>query len=282
MAIYVDRVGSEWDLGTKQWTSKDALLYAIGVGAGSEDPNEELEFTTENSIHTEQQVLPTFGVVLSQGRSMLKEFGDFPLSSILHAEHALTLHSPLPVEGEAEVTLQLEKVQDKGSGAFILTNHHLRDVASGESLLTSKTTLFVRNEGGFGGERGVSTTWEKPEREPDYEVTYQVPLNQALIYRLSGDRNPLHSDPKAAEGSGFDRPILHGLCTFGYAGRALLDTVCDKKVEQFGHIATRFASPVYPGDCLSVRIWDNDRGALFQVHVGDRLVLDRGYFEFSD
>ncbi|GAA3702225.1 3-hydroxyacyl-thioester dehydratase HtdY [Arthrobacter ginkgonis] len=280
MAVYLEKIGTEWAVGTRQWDSKDALLYALGVGAGAENPLSELEFTTENSGGRPQKVLPTFGVVMGAGGDLAR-FGDFPLSAILHAEQSLTLKRPIPVEGSVDIVARLSDIQDKGKGAMIFTESDLVDRATGELLLTNTTTIFARGEGGFGGTRTGSTPWQVPERSPDHVVVYRVPEQQALIYRLSGDRNPLHSDPVSARSSGFDRPILHGLCTFGYTGRALLHALCGSDPARFEHMSVRFAASVYPGEELTVRIWEDGDTAKFQTHAGDRLVLDRGEFRRS-
>ena len=150
--------------------------------------------------------------------------------------------------------------------------------STGEPLWDSTTTLFVRGEGGFGGERGSSDHWAPPDRPADHVVAYPTAVNQALIYRLSGDRNPLHSDPWLAGLAGQDRPILHGLCGYGFTGRALLHTICESDPARFGTFSARFSSPVLPGDTLTVHIWVEQDRCLFQTRVGDRIVFDRGVF----
>ncbi|MDQ0691427.1 MaoC/PaaZ C-terminal domain-containing protein [Arthrobacter sp. W4I7] len=278
MTIDLDSIGKKWIVGERSWSARDAMLYALGVGAGAKDPFDELAFTTENSRDVDQCVLPTFGVVLGSGSGNLSRFGDFPLSSILHAEQALTLHAPLPQAGTVVTTARVVDILDKGTGAMIITEAALRDKASGRLLIQNRNTIFARGEGGYGGWRGESTVWEQPAGAPDHVVQYQTRRDQALLYRLSGDGNPLHSDPRMAADSGFDRPILHGLCTFGFTGRALLHTMCDSDPSRFGSIAVRFASPVIPGDELTVRMWDAGDSLKFQTLVGDRVVLDRGLF----
>lgn len=277
MTLNLDIIGQEWIAGERSWDSTHAITYALGVGAGASDPLNELEFTTENSQGIDQQVLPTFGVVLGAGGDLAR-FGDFPLSAILHAEQELTLFGPLPVSGTCVTTSRVLGILDKGNGAMINVESDLRDKTTHQLLAQNHTTMFVRGEGGFGGERGHSPSWERPDRTADYTVQYQTRGDQALLYRLSGDRNPLHSDPKMAALVGFDRPILHGLCTFGFAGRALLHSVCDSDPANFGSIGARFASPVMPGETLTVHMWEDGDRVVFQALVGDRIVLDRGTF----
>src|SRR5215469_4318589 len=192
----------------RSWTSKDALLYAIGVGAGLGDPLAELEFTTENSEGVRQQVLPTYAVLVAQARTG-GSLGDFDRAMLVHAEQAFELHRPLPVEGTVRTVATVTGIYDKGSGALIVTENHAVDAATGERLVTTRSGIFIRGEGGFGGDRGSSERWERPRRPADHDVALATRPEQALIYRLSGDRNPLHADPKFAARGGFSRPILH-------------------------------------------------------------------------
>lgn len=261
MTIDPSKVGTESGPLEGSWTSKDALLYALGVGAGTE----ELSFTTENSIGVEQQVLPTFTTVVGLGGANLRQVGDFDLSQIIHGEQAVELHRPLPPEGQVEGRGRITGIWDKGSGAVIETETTAR--LAGEPLFTNRSAIFVRGEGDFGGERGPSASKKNlpPEREPDETVTYATLPQQALLYRLNGDRNPLHSDPEFAKKAGFDRPILHGLCTFGFTGRALLQTLCDGDPARFVSMEGRFSSPVYPGDQLTVTMWVDGTEAVFQT-----------------
>src|ERR1700755_1786427 len=175
----------------RSWDSKDALLYAVGVGAGLGDPLQELEFTTENCEGIEQQVLPTFGVLLAQARPA-RRLGDFDPALLVHAEQAFELHRPLPVSGTVRTTSTVTGIYDKGSGALVVSENVAVDRATGEPLVTSRGGTFIRGEGGFGGERGSDPPWDKPNREPDIQVVCETRPEQALIYRLSGDRNPLH------------------------------------------------------------------------------------------
>ena len=285
MPINPDAVGATSEPARRRWTSKDSLLYALGVGAGAEDPTSELEFTTENSQDVTQRALPTQAVVLAPMGGALGSIGTFNPAMLVHGEQAVELHREVPVEGELEAVSQVVGIWDKGSGAVVETETKATSVADGEPLFTTRSSLFIRGEGGFGGERGPSTKVPMPEREPDHEVTYATRVDQALLYRLSGDRNPLHSDPKFAALAGFDRPILHGLCTNGFTGRALLHTLCGGDPALFRSMAGRFSSPVFPGEPLTVRMWveSADEGrALFQTVGGDgRVVLDAGWFRFG-
>ena len=209
----------------RSWDSKDALLYAVGVGAGLGDPLQELEFTTENCEGIEQKPLPTFAALVPQARTG-RSLGEFDRAMIVHAEQAFELHRLLPVEGAVCTVSTVTGIYDKGSGALVVSENVAVDTATGEPLVTPRSGTFIRGEGGYGGERGADPSWERPDREPDYQVIQQTRPEQALIYRLSGDRNPLHVDPKFAARGGFSQPILHGLCTYGVTGRALLHVLC--------------------------------------------------------
>jgi acyl dehydratase len=278
MALNHSLVGVPGEPAERSWDSKDALLYAVGVGAGLGDPLNELEFTTENSEGIEQQVLPTYAVLIAQGRTS-GQLGDFDRAMVVHAEQAVELHRPLPVAGTVRTTSTVTGIYDKGSGALVVTENVAVDAATGEPLATTRSSAFIRGEGGFGGERGTDAAWDRPDREPDHQVTYQTRPEQALVYRLSGDRNPLHVDPKFAARGGFDRPILHGLCTYGVTGRALLHVLCDSEPARFRSMSGRFSRPVWPGESLTVSVWRQDGSdtALFQTTKDDgTVVIDRG------
>jgi acyl dehydratase len=269
----------------RSWTSSDALLYAVGVGAGLGDPLQELQFTTENSEGVPQQVLPTFGVLVAQPRAGGRSLGDFDRAQLVHAEQAFELHRPLPVAGTARVVTTVTGMYDKISGALVTSESVAVDAATGEQLVTSRSGVFIRGEGGFGGERGPGNGWRRPDRPPDHQVTMPTRPEQALVYRLSGDRNPLHADPKFAARGGFSRPILHGLCTYGVAGRALLHTLCGSEPARFRSMSGRFTRPVLPGETLAVSIWlpeDGGDTARFQTATEDgTVVIDRGHLRFQ-
>jgi len=285
MPINPDAVGAKGDPVKHSWTSKDALLYAVGVGAGAVDPFDELAFTTENTNGVPQQVLPTMAVVLGfGGAGVVGKIGSFNPAMLVHGEQAIELHSPIPVEGEIETVGEIAGIYDKGKGAVIETKSVSTLVSSGQPLFSSTSSVFIRGEGGWGGDRGPSGPKNvPPEEPPTHSVTYQTREDQALLYRLSGDRNPLHSDPSFAKMGGFDRPILHGLCTYGFTGRALLHTLCDSDPAKFTSMAGRFSSPVMPGEALTVNMWvTGDGEAVFQTQGADgRIVLDAGKVTFT-
>jgi acyl dehydratase len=282
MPLNMDAVGRTFGPGEAAWSSKDALLYALGVGAGQDDPLRELEFTTENSHEVTQRVLPTFGVIVMMQGGPRQALGDFNRAMLVHAEQSLTLHRPLPVEGRASITSTLSGIYDKGSGALVVTESAATDVESGEPLLTTTSSVFIRGEGGFGGDRGPSATWQRPDRDPDHHVSSRTRPDQALLYRLSGDRNPLHSDPAFAARAGFSRPILHGLCTYGVTGRLLLHALCGSDPARFRSMRARFSRPVLPGARLTVSIWADGGTARFQTTDDDgQVVIDHGEVEFS-
>jgi acyl dehydratase len=277
--INPDAVGTTGEAVEKSWTSTDCLLYALSVGAGAIDPTAfELEFTTENSTEVTQRVLPTFAVVAGFGMSSaFAKLGTFNPFMLVHGEQAFELHAPLPVEGHISTVTTITGIYDKGSGAVVATESVSADQATGKQLFTNRASVFIRGEGGWGGPRGPSGKAEPPARDPDHQVTYATRSDQALLYRLNGDRNPLHSDPKFAAMAGFPKPILHGLCSYGFTGRALLHTLCDSDPDRFVSMAGRFSKPVFPGDDLTIALWALDDGeAFFQTATATGVVIDAG------
>lgn len=285
MPINPEAVGSKGQPTKHSWDSKDAILYALGVGAGSADPLDELAFTTENTQNIHQQVLPTMAVVLAVGGSgAFGSVGSFNPAMLVHGEQAIVLHRPIPVTGEVETTGEITGIYDKGKGAVIEVTSTSVDTATGSPLFSSVMSAFIRGEGGFGGDRGPSGPKNvAPERVPDHTITYQTRTDQALLYRLSGDRNPLHSDPAFAAFGGFDRPILHGLCSYGFTGRALLHAVCGSDPARFTGMEARFSSPVFPGEALTIKAWETNSGeVIFQTAGGDgRIVIDAGMLSYT-
>ena len=278
MPLNPDAVGSYSEPSSASWASKDTLLYAVSVGAGTA----ELAYTTENTKDVAQKALPTFPVVIPGGTGAMRNIGTFNPALLVHGSQSVTLHQSLPVEGTASVVGKVAAMYDKGKAAVVVLES-TATAQDGSPLYTTGSSLFIRGEGGWGGDRGPSGPQNvPPEREADHEITYQTSPDQALVYRLNGDRNPLHSDPSFASMGGFDRPILHGLCTYGFTGRALLHAVCDGESANFRHMEGRFASPVIPGEALTIRVWRTGDGeAVFTTAVGDRVVIDQGLVRFA-
>jgi len=277
MPIDPSAVGATGQPQKRSWTSKDALLYAVGVGAGST----ELSYTTENTKDTPQRVLPTFAVIIGGGGAPFGEIGSFNPAMLVHGEQKIELLDEIPVEGEIESTGRCAAIWDKGKGAVVEMESESVNLATGKPLLKTRTSVFIRGEGGFGGERGPATSFKVPSRKPDHEVSYDTSADQALVYRLSGDRNPLHSDPSFAQMGGFAKPILHGLCTYGFTGRALLHAICEGDASRFASMQGRFSKPVYPGEALAVSMWVDGNECIFQTYnpAGDT-VLDQGLMTF--
>ena len=280
MPINPDAVGTQGEPFVVSWNSKDCLLYAVGIGAGADD----LAFSTENSTNVTQQVYPTFPVIVTRDPgSPMRNIGTFNPAMLVHGQQAVTLHRSVPVEGSARIVTRITGIYDKGKGAVVASEQIAVDANDGSPMFTLNSSAFIRGEGGWGGDRGPGGDKNvPPSRTPDHTVTYRTSPDQAYVYRLSGDRNPLHSDPKFAAMGGFDKPILHGLCTYGFTGRALLKSLCDNDASRFTHIEGRFASPVIPGETLTVSIWNTGAGeAVFTTSVGDRTVLDQGLVRFK-
>jgi acyl dehydratase len=284
MAIDPSAVGTVTEARERSWDSKDCLLYALGVGAGMDDPTgAELEFTTENTKDTVQRVLPSMAVVLQAGGMNIGALGTPDLTKMLHGSQGITLHREIPTEGRLRTTGAITGIWDKGAAAVVDMQSETVLADTGEALFTSRSSLFFRGEGGWGGDRGPSADKQgAPDRAPDAELTYTTRTDQALLYRLNGDRNPLHSDPDFAARGGFPKPILHGLCTYGFTGRGLLHGLCGGDPARFVSMDARFASPVFPGEALTVKMWRTGDGeAFFQTFAGgDRLVLDGGRCSF--
>jgi acyl dehydratase len=279
MPIAHDGVGTTSPGGRSTWTSTDALLYALGVGAGTAD----LAFTTENSDGIAQRALPTMAVVLGgAAMGVLGALGPFDPAALVHGSQELELPAELPVAATVDTVGTITGIWDKGSGAVVDVEVVATDPDTRTVRFRTVTSLFIKGEGGWGGERGPSVE-PLPTRPPDREVTLPTHPDQALLYRLNGDRNPLHSDPSFAARAGFPRPILHGLCTYGIAGRALLRALCDGDPARLRAMGGRFSSPVFPGEPLTTQVWEQADGiARFATRAGDgRVVLDAGTCRWS-
>lgn len=270
--------GAVGDPAVERWTSDDCLLYALGVGGGLD----ELAYTTENTAGVQQVALPTLPVVVGQRAKVFHLLGKLDWTKIVHAEQSVELLAPVPVAGEIETVGRIADVFDKGKAAAAVIEFSSRDCATGAECFRTTMTLMIRGEGGWGGDPGPSSTWGAPDRDPDHVVVEQTSPTQALLYRLTGDRNRLHSDPAFAAKAGFRAPILHGLCTFGYAGRALLRSACAGDASRFKRMSARFSSPVFPGDTLRTEVWDGDGHALFRtVGPDETVVLTNGRLELA-
>ncbi|WP_425432324.1 MaoC/PaaZ C-terminal domain-containing protein [Haloechinothrix alba] len=252
------------------WSPDDCMIYALAVGAGTD----ELAFTTENTTGVSQQVLPTYPVVLGTDPTIFKQLGSFDWSKLVHAEQGVEVLRPIPPEGAALTTTRIADMYDKGKAALVVIESESIDEQSGELLFRTSMALYISGAGGWGGDRGPSESWQVPDREPDRTVSYATRPDQALLYRLCGDHNPLHSDPAFANRAGFERPILHGLCTYGFTGRALVHILAAGDATGIRSMEARFASPVLPGDSLHVDIWrtEEDKG-LFRTRKDDGTVV---------
>jgi acyl dehydratase len=291
MAIDPDAIGAVTEPTLFEWTDRDTMLYALGVGAGIDD----LSFTTENSHDITLQTLPTYAVICCPAFGAAGKIGDFNWGMLLHGSQSIRLHAPLPVAGKLSVVSEVADIQDKGEGknAIIVLRGRGTDPDTSTLVAETLTTLVIRGAGGFGGQPGQRPVApEIPDREPDARIALPTREDQALIYRLSGDRNPLHSDPWfARELAGFPKPILHGLCTYGVSGRALVAELGNGDAANVTSIAARFTSPVFPGETLTTSIWRTDPGrAVFRTEAcasdaseteAARVVLEDGAAEFT-
>ncbi len=268
------------------YTARDTILYALGVGLG-EDPTDpqQLKFLYEDGLHA----LPTLAVVLSRPGFWVRDpRSGVDWKQVLHGEQGLVLHRPLPPEGEVSARTRIDEIVDKGpgKGALIYSSRTLVDRRDGQKLCTLTSTTFCRGDGGFGGPSGP-TPAPRPIPGTAPELTCDLPTSPraALIYRLSGDLNPLHIDPEVARVAGFPRPILHGLGTYGAAGHALLKVLCDYDASRLIRMDVRFSSPVFPGETIRTEIWRTGPGqAAFRSRVVERdvVVLNNGYAEYKN
>lgn len=266
----------------QQLTKRDTMLYALGVGLGADPCDEaQLKFVYEEKL----QALPTMAIVLGYpGPWHADPETGVTRSHVVHGEQGFTIHKPLPVEGTIVGLTKVTGVLDKGAGkgALLLTECDVRDKASGEVLCTMTSTTFARADGGFGGPSGPTKPPHAIPERPADEVCDLATLPQAaLIYRLSGDYNPLHADPAYAKKAGYKMPILHGRCTFSVAGHALLKTCCDYDPARFKSMEGRFSSPVYPGETIRTEMWRDGNIVSFRSTVPARsvTVLNNGRAE---
>jgi acyl dehydratase len=267
-------IGAE--VGTQEfaWTCSDVLLYHLGVGAGSRPGDNlspgALRWTLDDDA---LQVLPSFAVVAPSFHATEPPSLDLPgcditLAQVVHGAQEVHVNGPLPTSGSARLTTRITDVWDKGKAA-VIWQEGVATGADHTELWRVRSSIFVRGEGGWGGDRGESTAVVVPDRAPDASTTYTVTPQQALLYRLCGDRNPLHADPEFAKMAGFDAPILHGLCTYGIVLREVIDLLLDGDAAAVGGFAARFAGVVFPGETLTIAAWHEPEGIAVTVTVGD-------------
>ncbi len=247
-----EALGIELSPTSFEYDDRDVMLYAVGVGAT------ELDFVFERNL----KVLPTFAVIPGFPAMMgLAASVEINPVMLLHGEQRIKLHKPIPPKGNLTTAGKVTGVYDKGKGALLVVEAETKD-EQGEVLFTNEAGVFVRGAGGFGGERGPEAGNKAPERAPDKTVEMQTLPIQAMIYRLSGDRNPLHIDPGFAKMAGYDTPILHGLCTYGHVGRAVLREYCDNDPARMTGLEVRFSGVVFPGDNVITEMWDEGGGRI--------------------
>ncbi len=260
-------------------TAKDTMLYALGLGLGADPLDQrQLRFVYEHDL----LALPTMAVVLAPVGFFWKEADvGVDWKKLLHGEQGFVLHKPIPAEGELIGRTRITEIVDKGAdkGALAFIERTISDAATGEKIASLTSTSFLRGDGGFGGPSGPTPEpHQLPTRAPDAVFEQKTLPQQALIYRLSGDYNPLHADPEVATHAGFRQPILHGLCSLGVAGHAILRTACDYDPARFKSLKLRFSSPVYPGETIRTEMWIDGADVSFRARVVERdiIVLNNG------
>ncbi len=273
-------LGKEFQTVRQSYTGRDCILYALGVGMGI-DPLDEncLPFLYEDGL----KVLPSQAVIMAHPGFWAKE-DDTGLDwvKVLHAGQEIIQHKALPTSGTVEATTRVREVIDKGErvGALIISDRVVRDVETGADLCTLVTTILARGDGGFSSGRKTSAKPDPvPERQADSVCDLPTLRQQALLYRLSGDYNPLHAVPEIARNAGFREPILHGLCTLGVATHALMKSCCDYDPNRFRRMRLRFSAPVYPGDTIRTEIWREGGACAFRCKSieQDKIVINNGY-----
>jgi acyl dehydratase len=253
------------------WTHDEVILYHLGVGAGMEKPTDakELEYAYEKNL----KVLPSFAVVPVFGSLM--HMMAIPgikvnFALILHGEQAVEIHKPIPVAAEVVSEGRIAGLYDKGKAALIVLEVETKEKDTGDKLFTNQFSVFARGEGGFGGESGPKAGNKPPDREPDVVAESRTLPQQALIYRLCGDKNPLHLDPEFAKMGGFDVPILHGLCSYGVVCKSVVDEMLDGAVEKVAGYSARFAGVVFPGETIVTSMWKEGDKILISAKAKER------------
>lgn len=259
---------------TFEYNWKEVILYAVGIGAQAED----LPFVYERN-QGGLKVIPSFATIIGFGGASMGKLGKIDFTRIVHGEESIKLTKPLPSKGKITKKAQLTHVYDKGSGAVFISQVDGYD-ETGEKLFEVEMSTFYIGGGNFGGDRGPKSEKLLPPegKEPDFSISQKTTKNQAAIYRLSGDLNPLHIDPAFAKMGGQTQPILHGLCTYGFATRAILAGLCDNDVSRFKEFRARFSSVVYPGETLTTEGWKDNGRYIIQVKTDrDAVVLSNAY-----
>jgi len=279
MALNLDAVGRKIGPITRSYDWKDLALYGLGVGAGFD----ELDYCYEKRL----RVIPTFGAAMTfEVVWQLAALSNLNAARVVHGEHEMVFHHSIPPQGtlitEGAITHYYDKGREKG--ALVVTEFETRH-SNGRRLFSSRAAMFARLDGGFGGEDAPKRAARFPDRAADCEVYAMPSRDQPLVYRLSGDTFPLHVDPDFAQAGGFDRPIMHGLCTLGYACRALVARQCPGAPEKVRRIGCRFTQPLYPGTAIKTLIWVAGEGrALWRVvrAFDGGVVIDDGTFEYGE
>jgi len=265
------------------YNCRDTIIYNLGVGANAIDTANEADLTRVWEERLE--ALPTMVAAMAWEPYWYSD-PDVGLGwqNSVHGEQSIEWHAAVPVEGEVVGQASVEEIYDKGSGrgALMVMRRELTDAKNGKRLATIRQGVFFRQNGGFGGPAGGPKSRPVPEAEPDLRQSLTSRPEQALLYRLSGDRFPLHIDPTFARAGGFDSPILHGLCTYGFAGRALVEQLCGGDGTKLRQMDCRFSAPVIPGETIEILIWRLASGeCAFRCRVGERIVIDNGYARFD-
>jgi acyl dehydratase len=263
-------LGATLPASTSSWGPDNVILYHLGIGAGVGKATDakELEYTYERNL----KVLPSFAVIPVFGAigGMNSVPGiDINLMMVLHGEQEVIIHRPIPTLAKVESAAKVAGIYDKGKAALIVMDVETKEVG-GQPLFTNRFTIFARGEGGFGGEPGPKTSNEAPSRTPDAVVESPTVPHQALLYRLSGDKNPLHCDPDFAKMAGFDTPILHGLCSFGVVCKAVVDKMLDGAVEKVAGYGARFAGVVFPGETIVTSMWKEGNKIIIAAKTKER------------
>ncbi|MGB9499148.1 MAG: SDR family NAD(P)-dependent oxidoreductase [Dissulfuribacterales bacterium] len=278
MALNLDAVGKKLGPVSKDYTWKDVVLYALGVGAGFSD----LDYCYEKNL----KVIPSFSIAsIFDFLSHYATNSNINLAGILHGEQDLIFHNPIPTEGTLVTEGKITHMYDKGDKGALVIGESDTFSSNGKKLFTSIVTLFSRLDGGFGGEAAPKETFKYPNKKPDFEIDATPTLDQPLIYRLSGDVFALHVDSEFAKMAGFEKPIMHGLCTYGYSCRALIQSLIPGEPEKVRRLKCRFSKPIYPGDPIKTQIWKTeDNKAVWKTvnaKTGDE-VITNGIFEYGD